>query len=99
VSTFAIIFPNVPPASWGCGGDPYVAGFTASETGYDGEFTAVSTDTDAATVTSSSTSAFTVTDVWPYPSGSPGPHFDITVSDTLGNSTYLTGDFNAECLP
>ncbi|GEM_PF-2916597 len=98
-STVAIIFPNVPPAQWGCGGNPYQQNFTAIESNYTGNFTAVSNNTQMATVSQSAPNAFTATDVWPYPSGQNGSSFGIIVSDTKGNASVLDGDFNAICLP
>jgi len=99
VNTSALPFPNVPPAQWTCGGNPYQLNFNASEANYTGLFTAVSTNTQAATVTPSSLSQFQVTDVWQYPGGQAGPNFQVLVSDNQGNTTELFGDFNAICLP
>jgi hypothetical protein len=98
-NTVAIIFPNVPPAQWGCGGNPYLQNFTAIEASYAGNFTAVSNNTQLATVSQSAPNAFSVTDVWQYPGGQNGSSFGIIVSDTQGNSSVLDGDFNGICLP
>jgi hypothetical protein len=101
VSTAYVIFADVPQNQWGagCGTWPGTENFTVSEAGYTGNFTAVSTNTNAATVTPSSMGPFTATDVWTYPSGENGPNFQIYVSDSNGNTTEMFGDFNAECLP
>jgi len=89
----------VPPPQWGCGGNPYVVNFTAIEAGYTGNFTAVSSNLQEATVAQTAPNAFTATDVWQYPGGQNGANFGIVVSDTLGNASVLDGDFNAICIP
>lgn len=102
VSTNYVIFADVPQSQWptgSCGPWPGTVNFTASESGYTGDFTAVSSNTGAATVSGPNTSSFTATDVWTYPSGENGPNFQVVVSDTNGNSTVMFGDFNAQCLP
>jgi hypothetical protein len=98
-STVAVIFPDVPPAQWGCGGNPYQVNFNAIESGYTGNFTAVSSNLQVATVAQTAPNAFTATDVWQYPGGQNGANFGIVVSDTQGNASVLDGDFNAICLP
>ena len=81
-------------ASGGQGGCS-TPGFNASETGYAGNFTAVSNNTSIATVSpSTSTGPFTVTGT-----GTFGQSTTITVSDTLGNHATETVDLSAICLP
>jgi len=84
---------NPIPAQGGC--VAHDAGFTASETGYAGMFSAVSNDTTKATVSpSSSSGAFTVHAV------ANGTSTTITVTDTLGHTaTENVVIQNNVCLP
>lgn len=69
--------------------------FTASETGYSGNFTAVSNNTGIATVSPSSGSGtFSVTGT-----GSEGQQTTITVTDSHGNYNTEAVALNAICLP
>lgn len=99
LTPFFIGFPDVPPAQWGCGGNPYVVNLTASESGYNGNFTAVGNNTQAATMVQTAKNAWTFTDIWQYPNGQNGPSYSVIVSDTIGNASILFVDFNAICLP
>jgi hypothetical protein len=96
-STLTFIYD--PKETTGCPSLNAPQNFTASESGFSGNFTAVSSDTTLATVTPSSMGTFTVT---PSANDKPqGTKVTITVADGLGRTGTVAVVFNGNgvCLP
>lgn len=96
LSPTSVSFPN---PQFPCPAADYSTTFTASETGYSGQFTATSQSPGSVSVSPGSSSGlFTVTTPIP-PAPSPPPSTTVTVRDTLGDSAVFQVNFNLICLP